>query len=247
MKTIWSIILLFIIFFVLQNTLFAQNENSKQKKHQISLDYNCDFIMRESVEDGFTHYNILYAYYLKPIHNNKYSYSIGLNYRYYFKKYFFIKSSLYYRNQISRLGMHEVKINGTLKIAGGGNKTQLRYLDIPIGFGFSFFNKRIVRPYIEAGINTSILFYEKIDCRFYDYPVTGYYDEVILSNNHLKYYNLKVSMNMGCEFYIHKNYVLGINANIRTIPIFEQNQNTIIYYFNYSNYGFGLSFGYVIK
>ena len=247
MKTIKYTMICLVAFLLWNGMVNGQSDSTKYKKHRISLDYNCDFIMRESEEDGSTHYNLLYAYRLMPFLDNKYSYSIGLNYRYYFKKYFFIKSNLYYRNQISRLGMHEVKINGALKIAGGGNKTQLRYLDIPIGFGFSFFNKRVVRPYIEAGINTSFLFYEKIDCRFYDYPVTGHYDEVILSDNRLKYYNLKVSMNIGCEFYIHKKYVLGIDVNMRTIPIFEQNQNTIIYHLKYSNYGFGLSFGYVIK
>ncbi len=247
MKTIRSIILLFIIFIVLQNTLFAQNENSKQKKHQISLDYNCDFIMRESDEDGYTHYNLLYAYQLMPFFDNKYSYSIGLNYRYYFKKYFFIKSSLYYRNQISLIGRHEVNMNGTLKVSYGDNITRLRYFDIPIGFGFSFFNKKIVRPYIEAGLNTSILFYEKIDCRFHDYPYNGHDEGKVITNNQMKYYNLKVSMNIGCEFYIHKKYVLGVGVNMRTIPIFRQNRNTIIYHLKYSNFGFGLSFGYVIK
>ena len=207
MKTIKYTLICLVAFLLWNGIVKGQSDSTKYKKHRISLDYNFDFIMRESDVDGFTHYNLTYAYDLKPIHNNKYSYSIGINYKYYFKKYFFIKSSFYYRDQISRIGVHEVNINGALRVSAGHNKTQLRYFDIPIGFGFSFFNKRVVRPYIEAGLNTSFLFYEKIDCRFSDSPYNGHYDEVVLSNNQLKYYNLKVSMNIGCEFYIHKNYV----------------------------------------
>ncbi len=247
MKTINYTLICLVAFLLWNGMVKGQSDSTKYKKHRISLDYSCDFIMREFDEDGSTHYNLLYAYKLKPLYHYEYSYSIGFLYKFYLKKFFFIKSSLYYRDQVSRIGLHDVNINGTKRLSVGVNKTQLRYFDIPIGFGFSFFNKRVVRPYIEAGLNTSFLFYEKIDCRFPDYPYNGHSEEKVITSNQMKYYNLKVSMNIGCEFYIHKKYVLGIDFNMRTIPIFEQNQNTIIYYLNYSNYGFGLSFGYAIK
>jgi hypothetical protein len=248
MKTMRYLIFLFFVSIVFHYSLFAQNENSKQKKQQISLEYYIDFVLREYHITGATHQEPIYNYELRDLDKNNYNYSVGINYKYYLKPYVYLKSSLLFRDQASYRSNCEINIDGNKHIYNYTyNKVFLKYFDIPIGIGFSFLNKNLVRPYIQLNINNSIIISEKVDLRDYYYiSGTPYFTEFKYTNNSIKYYNLKGSIDLGCEFYIHKKFVLGIDINLRTIP-FKQNQNTIIHLLKYSNYGFGINFGYVIK
>jgi hypothetical protein len=222
----------------------GQDKKQRAKIHQISLDYSQDFVLRQYVITTGTHYGPIYGYVLKGIRHNEFSYSLGVKYKYYKERFFYFKMGLFYRNQVINYGPREVHLNGLRTLSVGFNDTWLGYIDIPVGIGFSFFNKSIVRPYIEAGLNTSFIFHEKADCRFYNKP--GSYEDVTLESNKLKSYTFKGSINAGCEFHIRRKYVLGIDVGWRTKPLL-QNTNSVVYKLYYSNYSFGLSFGYVIK
>ena len=244
MKTIKYSLLCLVAFLLVNGIVMAQSDSTKYKKFQVSVSYHEDYIMQEYYvweigRSGFgCKYQTIGFYYQ---FNN---YSLGVHFKYYPLKYFYIKSCLQYNKQDYNSGERYVEINNASKISSP-TKSSLKFFDIQTGFGFSFFNKSIVRPFIELNMYNSLLFYEKANCKIINSSYSYSFDTTLVSNQ-LKYYNLKGAISAGCEFHIKKRFVIGLDVNIRTIPVY-QTKHLIIESLKYSNFGFGLSFGYVIK
>ncbi len=246
MKTIKYALLCLVPFLLWNGIVKGQSDSTKYKKFQVSVSYHRDYILRQYNIVGATHYDPIYGYDVYAFYNLYDNYSFEGNFKYYPKKFFYVKMGLLYRTQLGNAGGREFKINGIRQYTID-NLTLLRYIEIPSSFGFSFFNKSNVRPYIELSLNNAFLFRERVNSTFLINDSSGYHhEEHILVDNKLKYYNIKGAVSVGCEFYFQRNYVLGVDVNIRFLP-FSQTQNLVINTLKYSNFGFGLSFGYAIK
>lgn len=243
MKTIKYSLLCIFAFLLGNGFVTAQNDSTKYKKYQISFSYHRDYILHENYvwEEGRSGYT--YKYQTISFNNQLYNYSLGVHFKYYPLKYIYIKSCLQYNKQDYNSGEREVVVNNVSRLSY--TKASLKYIDIQTGIGFSFFNKSVVRPYVELNIINSFLFFEKSNCQIHNWSYTYSFD-TILASNKLKYYNLKGVVSVGCEFHIKKRFVIGVDFNIRTIPVY-QTKYLIIKSLRYSNFGFGFSFGYAIK
>ena len=244
MKTIKYTLLCLVAFLLWNGMVKGQSDSTKYKKFQVSVSYHRDYIMRGNYVWEIGRAGFDFKYQTIPFIDQLSNYSLGVHFKYYPLKYFYIKSCLQYNRQIYNSGRRYVDINNITKTSLG-TEVNLKFIDIQTGFGFSFFNKGIVRPYIELNMDNSFLFHEKADCRLRNPPSVYLYDTNLI-NNTFKYYNLKGAISAGCEFHIKKRFVIGLDVNIRTIPVY-QTKHLIIESLKYSNFGFGLSFGYAIK
>ncbi len=246
MKTIKYTLICLVAFLLWNGIVKGQSDSAKYKKFQVSVSYHRDYILTAFIVESASRIGPIYKYEVDAFHNAYFNYSLEANFKYYPQKFYYIKLGMLYRNQSSSDGYTVWKINHRTDY--GDNNASLRYIDVPISFGFSFLNKKVVRPYIEVSINNAFIYYEKINSIYLDNPSQGLYfkNDTMMVDKKLKYYNLKGGVSAGCEFHIKKRYVVGVDVNIRTIPIF-QTKDLIINTFKYSNFGFGLSFGYAIK